>query len=93
MDDRKELLRKYIDKELLGLEIGPLTSGICRKSENFNILILDVFDKNQILTNYKEDNNQKNRLHLVEDVDIVSTKNLEDALDDYSKLKKKKTKT
>ena len=75
---REELLRKYINKEKLGLEIGPLFWGLCRKDEGYNVLIWDVLSKDELLNNYKTE--RKYAKKELEEIDIVSSESMKIAL-------------
>ncbi len=82
---RQELLKKYINKEKIGLEIGPLFWGVCRKDEGFNVLIWDVMQKEELLDKYKRESKISKKG--IEDIDIVSSESLKIALTGYTKKK------
>ena len=82
---RQELLKKYINKEKLGLEVGPLFWGLCRKDEGYNILIWDVSSKEELLNHYKKES--KTAKKELEEVDIVSSESIKKAISDYSRKK------
>ena len=82
---REELLRKYISKEKLGLEIGPLFWGLCRKDEGYNVLIWDVLSKEELLNNYKTE--RKSAIKELEEIDIISSESMKIALTEYSQKK------
>ncbi|WP_321782951.1 methyltransferase domain-containing protein [Paraburkholderia sp. J94] len=42
--NRREQILKYIDKDQLGIEIGPYWSPLTPKREGYNCLVMDVFD-------------------------------------------------
>ncbi len=91
---RESLLRKYINKEKVGLEIGPLFWGICRKAEGYNVLIWDVNSKEELLKKFEEESKKKNNIDLylkadkkIEEIDIVSPKSMKMAISDYLKEK------
>ena len=67
---REELLKKYINKEKIGLEIGPLFWGLCRKDEGFNVLIWDIMPKEELLDKYKKESKKEKKG--IEEIDIVS---------------------
>ena len=82
---REELLKKYINKKKLGLEIGPLFWGLCRKDEGYNILIWDILSKEEILNKYKIV--RKTEIKELEEIDIVSSESIKKAISDYSQKK------
>ena len=82
---RQELLKKYINKEKIGLEIGPLFWGICRKDEGFNVLIWDVMQKEELLDKYKKES--KTSKKGIEEIDIVSSESMKITLTEYTKKK------
>jgi len=82
---REKLLRKHISKEKLGLEIGPLFWGLCRKDEGYNVLIWDVLSKEELLNNYKTES--KSAKKELEEIDIISSKSMKIALSEYSQKK------
>ena len=82
---REQILKKYINKEKFGLEIGPLFWGLCRKDEGFNVLIWDVMPKEELLDKYKEES--KNAIKELEEIDIVSSDSMKNALKGYTKKK------
>ena len=79
---RENFLKKYITKEKLGLEIGPLHKGICRKDNDYNILIWDIVSYEELLDRYSKNNISE--VDKLEKIDIISSKSLKLALDDYS---------
>ena len=82
---RQELLKKYINKDKIGLEIGPLFWGLCRKDEGFNVLIWDVMPKEKLLDKYKIES--KKAKQGIEEIDIVSSDSIKNALTEYAKKK------
>lgn len=79
---REFFFKQNIDKHKLGLEIGPLDKGICRKDQGYNVLILDVFSKENLLANYKNDLNVNKEL--IEEVDVLYENTFKDSLNDYA---------
>ena len=66
-------LRRFADKEKLGIEIAPFFRPIAKKSDGYNILSLDIFDTKSLKEIAVEKHNvAEHNLHLIEDVDIVS---------------------
>jgi SAM-dependent methyltransferase len=51
--NRKNRILKHIDKEGIGLEIGPSHSPIAPKSEGFNVHIVDHTDKESLIKKYQ----------------------------------------
>ena len=82
---REELLKKYINKEKIGLEIGPLFWGLCRKDEGFNVLIWDIMPKKELLDKYKKESKKEKKE--IEEIDIVSSEPMKIALIGYTKKK------
>ena len=80
---REELLRKYINKEKIGLEIGPLFRGLCRIDEGFNVLIWDIKPKEELLDIYKKESKKEKKG--IEEIDIVSSEPMKIALIGYTK--------
>ena len=80
---REELLKKYINKEKIGLEIGPLFWGLCRKDEGFNVLIWDIMPKEELLDKYKKESKREKKG--IEEIDIVSSETMKNALIGYTK--------
>jgi hypothetical protein len=81
---RTLLIRKHITTSQLGAEIGPFHSPLCPKSEGFNCLVVDAFSRDQLLKDYAHDTYVMDRAGSIEDVDIVSTQPLGEALASYA---------
>lgn len=81
---RAKLIRKYFTPSQLGAEIGPFHSPICPKHEGYNCLVVDAFSRDQLLKNYSNDPYVMERVDCIEDVDIVSTQPLGEALTTYA---------
>ncbi|WP_371168819.1 methyltransferase domain-containing protein [Aliiroseovarius sp. 2305UL8-7] len=70
---RIDELKRFTDKGRLGIEIAPFYRPIVRKSDGYNILVLDIFDTDELKKIAVERHNVAEcDLHLIEDVDIVS---------------------
>lgn len=52
--DRKEKILNSINKEGLGLEIGPSHSPVAPKKEGFNVEVIDTHDRDGLIKRYKE---------------------------------------
>jgi hypothetical protein len=81
---RTLLIRKHFTPSQLGAEIGPFHSPLCPKSEGFNCLVVDAFSREQLLKDYAQDTYVMDRAGSIEDVDIVSTQPLGEALSAYA---------
>jgi hypothetical protein len=81
---RAMLIRKYFTPSQLGAEIGPFHSPICPKHEGYNCLVVDAFSRDQLLVNYSNDPYVMERKDCIEEVDIVSTQPLGEALTTYA---------
>lgn len=81
---RALLIRKYFTPSQMGAEIGPFHSPICPKQEGYNCLVVDAFSRNQLLRNYSNDPYVMDRADCIEEVDIVSTQPLGEALATYA---------
>jgi hypothetical protein len=81
---RTLLIRKHFTPSQLGAEIGPFHSPLCPKSEGFNCLVVDAFSREQLLKDYAHDTYVMDRAGSIEDVDIVSTQPLGEALAAYA---------
>jgi SAM-dependent methyltransferase len=68
--DRKELLRTLIDRDGLGLEIGPLHSPVASKQEGWRVEILDHADAETLRNRYRHSPGVEEGL--IEEVDHVS---------------------
>lgn len=80
VSSRLEELRRFASKESLGLEVGPFFRPICPKNEGYNIVTLDVFSRDQLIKNYAEDPNVSPYFDNIEEVDIVSSRPLLEAI-------------
>ena len=69
--NRLELIRRGLDLQGKGLEIGPSFSPICPKAEGFDIEIIDVEDRAGLISKYACDKNVGARLNNIEEVDFV----------------------
>lgn len=70
---RIDELRRFADKESLGMEIAPYFNPVVAKSDGYNCLVLDVFDTETLHRNAEADPNiQSDKYKLIEDVDVVS---------------------
>lgn len=71
--DRFEELRRFVDKDALGLEVAPYFRPIAAKADGYNCLVLDVFDTEALRQNAEKDPNiSSDTYDLIETVDIVS---------------------
>jgi SAM-dependent methyltransferase len=71
---RSELFFKYIDRNSVGLEIAPYFRPTTPKRDGFNIIILDVFDTEELRARALEDPRIPNeRILEIEAVDIVGS--------------------
>ena len=66
--DRKQILLSQIDKNHLGLEIGPSHSPIAPRRDGFNVRILDYLNKPDLQKKYDSEGVDSSR---IEDVDFV----------------------
>ena len=78
--DRFAELRRGVSKENRGLEVGPFFRPICPKKEGFNTVTLDVFSRNELIKNYANDPNVYPHFDCIEEVDIVSSEPLLEAI-------------
>lgn len=78
--DRLQELRRGASKEKAGLEVGPFFRPICPKKKGFNVTTLDVFSRDQLIKNYAKDPNVYPHFDDIEEVDIVSSKPLLEAI-------------
>ena len=69
--NRLELIRRGLDLQGKGLEIGPSFSPICSKAEGFDIEIIDVEDRAGLISKYACEKNVGTRLNSIEGVDFV----------------------
>ena len=81
---RVELIRKYFTPSQLGAEIGPFHSPICPKTKGYNCLVVDAFSREQLLKDYADDPYVMERVASIEEVDIVTTEPLGEALTSFA---------
>lgn len=73
MPDRLSRLRRYAACDILGIEVAPYFNPIIRKSEGYNVLIVDVFDEVTLRDKAREDPLiPKDQVDKIEVVDIVA---------------------
>lgn len=53
--NRAEVLRRRIDKQALGLEIGPSHNPVASKREGYRVKVLDHLDQRGLIEKYKDD--------------------------------------
>lgn len=71
--DRFKELRRFVDKESLGIEVAPYFAPITPKAGGYNVLILDVFDTGTLRkTALSDPNIPDKKIGQIEEVDIVS---------------------
>jgi SAM-dependent methyltransferase len=78
--DRFIELRRGALKENFGLEVGPFFRPICPKAEGYNSISLDVFSRDELIRNYAKDPNVYPYFNNIEEVDIVSSEPLLNAI-------------
>ena len=78
--DRFAELRLGVTKENKGLEVGPFFRPICPKKEGFNAITLDVFSRQDLISKYADDPNVYPHFNCIEEVDIVSSEPLLEAI-------------
>lgn len=66
-------MRKGLDLDAKGLEIGPSYNPVCPKREHFNIKTLDVMSKNELIQHYSNNIHTKDFVDNIEDVDYIWT--------------------
>jgi SAM-dependent methyltransferase len=70
---RIEILRRCIDKDAIGIEIAPYFNPIVKKSEGYNVIVVDIFDAPTLRKKALTDPNIPNeKINEIEEVDIVS---------------------
>lgn len=69
--NRLDIIRKDVNLQGKGLEIGPSFSPICPKAAGFDIEVLDVADQSGLIAKYKDDKNVGSRINNIELVDYV----------------------
>ncbi len=68
---RLEELRRHVNREGLGLEVGPFHRPICAKREGFNCLVADLLPRQQLLEAYADDPDVMPLQEVVEEVDVL----------------------
>lgn len=71
--NRFEVLRKYISKDKLGIEIGPWNQPIAPKRQGYNCLVLDVFDTETLIARAKTDRLTRDGVDNIEAVDLLGS--------------------
>lgn len=66
---RNQILLKYARRDEIGLEIGPSHNPIAKKSDGFNVKIIDHLNKNGLIDKYKNDASVD--VGAIEEVDYV----------------------
>lgn len=70
--DRNSLILRFVDKEMLGVEIGPWHSPIAPKALGYDCLSLDVFDTETLRKRAAADPNVSVELaQRIEEVDLI----------------------
>lgn len=70
---RLDELRRFADKEALGLEIAAYFNPIVPKAQGYRAMVLDVFDTQRLRDNAIDDQTiPKDRIEEIEEVDIVA---------------------
>jgi SAM-dependent methyltransferase len=71
---RRRTILQGITKEMRGIEIAPWFAPLTSKREGFNCLVLDIFDKAELLKRAAADPNiPGDRIPYIEDVDLVGS--------------------
>jgi SAM-dependent methyltransferase len=74
---RSEFLLRYADLSRRGIEIAPYFNPTIRKSDGFDVLIMDVFDTNTLRKRALDDAWIPNdRIHEIEEVDLIGDASL-----------------
>lgn len=68
---RKERLTQGITKEMKGLEIGPSINPVVPKKEGYQVETIDHTDRQGLIDKYLTDENSKDKIHDIEEVDYV----------------------
>jgi len=72
--DRLSILREFISKEQIGVEIGPYYNPITPKREGYRALSLDLLDADALRREAEQDVNiPREAIANIEDVDIVGS--------------------
>ena len=72
--NRNEQLKKHLDREMCGIEIGPWCHPVVPKSEGYNCLVMDVFDTETLKERAKVDlGSDDAKIDCIEEVDVLST--------------------
>jgi len=70
---RMDHLRRFANKDALGIEVAPYFNPTVSKADGYNVLAVDVFDTEQLRKNAEADPAiDPNRIQEIEEVDIVS---------------------
>lgn len=69
--DRKQIIRKNLNLDGVGLEIGPWCSPVCPKSEGYHIEILDYASREDLRRELRQVNAQGQSLHAEESIEEV----------------------
>lgn len=72
--NRNQKILKYITKEMVGIEVAPYHNPLAAKSDGFNSIVLDIYTKDELCERANSDNdfNLKNKINLIEEVDLVA---------------------
>ncbi|QTD45762.1 class I SAM-dependent methyltransferase [Ottowia testudinis] len=70
---REQKILRYINLSMRGIEIAPYHNPLAPKAKGYNCLTLDVFDFDRLKENAKNDPNVKDKIDLIEPVDIVTS--------------------
>lgn len=72
--DRRDIVLKFLTKDMKGLEIGPWFNPLAPKAEGFNCIVLDVFDSETLRERARNDPNVPPSLwDRIEEVDVVGS--------------------
>ena len=69
--DRKDLILKYIDKSMTGIEIGPSYNPVCPKRDGWKVYSVDHADRAELVRKYQGLTQQGIDLSIMEEVDFV----------------------
>jgi SAM-dependent methyltransferase len=86
--DRRDIIREFARKESRGIETGPYFAPIVPKSDGWNVLTLDVFDKAKLCELAATDPNiPSSSISNIEEVDLVGPAHrLADLLAEHGEL-------
>ncbi|WP_353089934.1 class I SAM-dependent methyltransferase [Synechococcus lacustris] len=82
--NRFQELRKDITTEKKGVEIGAFFRPICPKRHGYNVTTIDVFTREELIKSHENDETVKPYFSDIEEVDIVSSEPLLEALQSRS---------